>query len=190
MRKLSISPLCGHTPTKNKNSLSCGSCLLLAGSVADVVGNRSINLIGCLLVSCFVLGCGLARTGIELIMFRAMQGVAVSFCLPTSVAIVSNAVPNGRKRNIGFSCLGFVQPIGFSAGLVLGGVILQTVGWRFGYYITAGLCFALFLVSLKVLPIEDKKNDWASIARLRTDIDWVGAFASCACLSLFSYILA
>lgn len=123
-------------------------------------------------------------------MFRAMQGVAVSFCLPTSVAIISNAVPNGRKRNIGFSCLGFVQPIGFSAGLVLGGVILQTVGWRVGYYITAGLCFALFLISLKVLPTEEKKNDWASIARLRTDIDWVGAFASCTCLSLFSYILA
>lgn len=141
-------------------------------------------------MSCFVLGCGLARTGIELIMFRAMQGVAVSCCLPTSVAIVSTAVPSGRKRNIGFSCLGFVQPIGFSAGLVLGGVILQTVGWRFGYYITAGLCFALFLVSLWALPTEDKKNDWASIARLRTDIDWVGAFASCTCLSLFSYILA
>ena len=62
-------------------------------------------------------------------MFRTMQGVAVSLCLPTSVAIVSQSVPAGRKRNISFSVLGFVQPAGFSAGLVLGGVMVNTIGW-------------------------------------------------------------
>jgi len=100
----------------------------------------------------FIIACGLARTGIELIMFRAMQGIAVSLCLPTSVAIVANAAPSGRKRNIGFSCLGFVQPIGFSLGMVLEGVILDTVGWRFSYYLCGSLSLALFSVSLWALP--------------------------------------
>ncbi|KAH8693030.1 putative MFS transporter [Talaromyces proteolyticus] len=171
-------------------SLASGSCLLLAGSVADVVGNRPVNLIGCFLVGCFILACGLARTGIELIMFRAMQGVAVSLCLPTSVAIVSNSVPNGRTRNIAFSCLGFVQPVGFSVGLVLGGLMLDTVGWRLGYYISGGLTFLLFMISVKALPAEKKTTGRDVITKLRTDIDWVGGFVSCVSLCLFSYILA
>ena len=51
-------------------------CPLTAGAVADVVGSRPVFLTGCLfLACCFVLACGLARTGIELIMFRAMQGI-------------------------------------------------------------------------------------------------------------------
>lgn len=134
--------------------------------------------------------CGLAQTGIQLIMFRALQGVAVSLCLPTSVAIVSNAVPTGQKRNISFSILGFVQPAGFSAGLVLGGVMLDTIGWRYGYYISGGLTLALFLVSIWVLPADRGTGQRANFGRLRKEVDWIAGLISCACLSMFSYILA
>jgi MFS family permease len=140
-------------------------------------------------MGCFIVGCGLAKSGIELIMFRALQGIAVSLCLPTSVSIIANAVPSGRKRNIAFSCLGFVQPIGFSLGLVLEGVILDTVGWRFGYYMCGGLTLLLFLVSCWALP-EDELANGASWARLRAEVDWVGAMMASTSLALFSYVLA
>lgn len=124
-------------------------------------------------------------------MFRTMQGVAVSLCLPTSVAIVSQSVPAGRKRNISFSVLGFVQPAGFSAGLVLGGVMVNTIGWRYGYYISGGLTLALFVVSIWSLPADRPgaagKISWA---RLGKEVDWVGGIVACACLAMLSYILA
>lgn len=170
-------------------SLTSGSCLLLAGSIADVVGNRHINLTGCLIVAGFMTACGLARTGIELILFRAFQGIALSLCLPTSVAIVASAVPSGRKRNIGFACLGLVQCAGFSVGLVLAGVLLDTIGWRFGFYLCGGLTFLLFIVSIWALP-SDKVVEGAKLGRLWTKIDWIGATMACTCLSLFSYVLA
>lgn len=170
--------------------LASGSCLLLAGSVADVVGNRILNLIGCLLVGCFILACGLAQTGIQLIMFRALQGVAVSLCLPTSVAIVSNAAPAGRRRNISYSILGFVQPAGFSAGLVLGGVMLDTIGWRYGYYISGAVTLALFLISIWALPADNVTSEKVTLARLRKDVDWIAGILSCACLAMLSYVLA
>lgn len=169
--------------------LTNGACMLLAGSIADVIGNRIINLAGCLLVGIFIIACGLARSGIELIMFRALQGIAVSLCLPTSIAIVANAVPSGRQRNIGFSTIGFVQPFGFSVGLVLGGVFVDTVGWRFGWYICGGLTLVLFAVSIWALP-KDEVSETSNLARLKTEIDWIGAAMSCACLGLFSYVLA
>lgn len=170
------------------SSLTSGSCLLLAGSVADVVGNRIVNLTGFFGVAIFMLACGLARTGIELIMFRAMQGIAVSMCLPTSVAIVARVVPSGRKRNIGFSALGFMQPIGFSLGMVLEGVLLETVGWRMGYYLSAGLTFILFALSVWTLPLDPK--DVQIVTRLKSEIDWVGAGIAVTGLSLLSYVLS
>jgi MFS family permease len=122
-------------------------------------------------------------------MFRAMQGIAVSLCLPTSVAIVANAAPSGRKRNIGFSCLGFVQPIGFSLGMVLEGVILDTVGWRFSYYLCGSLSLAFFFVSLWALP-NDAVVVGSVFAKLKREIDWVGALVASSSLGVFSYILA
>ena len=90
----------------------------------------------------------------------------MSMCLPTSVSIVSKAAPSGRKRNLGFSCLGFVQPIGFSMGLVLEGVILDTVGWRFSYYLGGSLSLVLFAVSLWALP-PDVALDGSTITQLK-----------------------
>lgn len=120
-------------------------------------------------------------------MFRAMQGVAVSLCLPTSVGIVANAIPPGRKRNIGFSCLGFVQPIGFSLGLVFEGVILDTVGWRFSFYLVGGLSLAFFAVSVWALP-RDATMDSFALSSLN-QIDWLGALMAASCLALMSYVL-
>lgn len=154
-----------------------------------MIGTKRVNLLGCFLTSVFILSCGLARTGIELVMFRAMQGIAVSLCLPTSVAIIAKAVPSGRKRNIGFSCLGFVQPIGFSLGLVLEGVILDTVGWRFSYYLCGSLSLALFIVNMWALP-RDATIEGSVLAKLKKEIDWVGALVVSTSLAVFSYILA
>lgn len=168
--------------------MTCSSCLLLAGSIADVIGARRINLTGCLLSGVFVIACGFARTGIEFIMFRAMQGIAISLCLPTSVALVSAAAPRGRKRNFGFACLGFVQPIGFSMGMVLEGFILDTVGWRFSYYLCGGLSLALFGVGIWALP-HDPLIEGSIITKLNKDIDWVGALIASTCLAILSYVL-
>ncbi|CZR65503.1 related to transporter (major facilitator superfamily) [Phialocephala subalpina] len=173
----------------NTSSLTSSTCLLLASSIADIIGARRINLAGCLLTGGFIITCGLARTGIEFIMFRAMQGIALLLCLPTSIAIVANVAPSGRKRNIGFSYLGFVQPIGFSLGLVLEGIILDTMGWRFLYYLSGGLSLALFTISLWALP-RDAVIDGSGLAKLKREIDWVGALMASTCLALFSYILA
>jgi MFS family permease len=121
-------------------------------------------------------------------MFRAMQGIAVSLCLPTSVAIVANAIPSGRKRNIGFSCLGFSQPIGFSTGLLLEGVILDTIGWRFSFYLCGGLSLVVFAVGVWALP-RDVMPIVPYLDRLKMEIDWAGLLMTSTCLALFSYVL-
>ena len=122
-------------------------------------------------------------------MFRAMQGIAVSLCLPTSVAIVANSVPSGRTRNIGFSCLGFIQAVGFGLGMVLEGVIADAVGWRLLYYVAGSLSLALFALSSWALP-RDAIIVGSVFVKLQKDIDWVGAVMASASLGVSSYVLA
>lgn len=83
--------------------LTAGCLLIAAGSIADVMGSRMIFIAGCALQGIFVLACGLAKTGIQLILFRAMQGISVAMCLPTAVSIVTTAFQQGQRRNLGFA---------------------------------------------------------------------------------------
>ncbi|KAJ5241459.1 uncharacterized protein N7469_003050 [Penicillium citrinum] len=172
-------------------SLSNGCCLLLAGSLADFLGNRPINLIGCFLMGVFILACSVAQTGIQLILFRTFQGVATSMCLPTAFSILTDTMPIGKRRNIGFACLGLGQPLGFSVGLVLGGIFQAsaTLGWRFGYYLCAGASFLLMAVNYFKLP-KDKLREPVTIRRLQTEIDWIGILLSSACLGIISYVFS
>ncbi|KAJ5458603.1 hypothetical protein N7475_009991 [Penicillium sp. IBT 31633x] len=171
-------------------ALANGCCLLLAGSMADFLGNRIINLIGCSLLGAFILACGVAQTGIQIIIFRTLQGIATSMCLPTAFSIMTDAMPTGRRRNIGFACLGLGQPMGFSVGLVLGGIFQgSSLGWRFGYYLCAGITTVLSAVSFFKLP-KDKERDPISWSRLRSEIDWIGILLSSSSLGIISYVFA
>lgn len=108
--------------------LTNGSCLLLAGAIADAVGARTVNLLGTFSLATFILACGLVRTGIELIMMRAIQGAASAMVVPSSISLVSRWVPSGRPRNMGFASLGLSMCVGLSLGLVIGGVLIDTLG--------------------------------------------------------------
>ena len=171
--------------------LTSGSCLLLAGTIADVIGPRSVNLVGSFFLSIFILASGLARTGIELIMFRAMQGIAGALVIPSSVSIISKSLESGRPRNIGFACIGLSAPLGFSFRMVLGGVFVSAVGWRVGYYMAAPISFISFLVGIFALPAEPEPSSMAStLSRLKNEVDWIGAAVASTSLAMLSYVLA
>lgn len=171
------------------NALASGCTLLLSGSIADVVGPRYLYLVGNLFLGVFSLACGLAQTGIQLILFRAFQGVAMSLCLPASVSIITNSFPTGRRRNIAFSCMGSGQPIGFSIGLVLGGIFIDTIGWRYGYYIGSILTLVIFALAVFALP-KDPVREPVTLHRLAVGVDWIGGTTLSLSLGLLSYIFS
>ncbi|KAK5128445.1 hypothetical protein LTR85_003113 [Meristemomyces frigidus] len=173
-------------------ALTSGTCLLLGGSLADVIGPRPVNLTGGFFLSCFILASGFSRTGIELIMFRAMQGVASALVVPSSFSIVSTSIEQGKPRNIGFACLGLAMPLGYSLGLVLGGVFISSIGWRAGYYVGGAVSFLFWLAGIFALPAVAVAHpeEAPMTRRLATEIDWIGAALASACLATFSYVLA
>ncbi|KAF2445625.1 MFS general substrate transporter [Karstenula rhodostoma CBS 690.94] len=139
----------------------------------------------CVLQSAFTLACGLAQTSTQLITFRALAGVAISFCLPSAVSIITSTFPEGKSRNLAFASMGGGQPIGFSLGLTLGGVFSNTIGWRWGFHIAAIINSVVFVIALFGLPKVDTahKDVWK---RLRTEIDWIGIAIGAASLTMLS----
>lgn len=170
-------------------ALAAGCTLLIFGAVADVVGSKRVWLAGAGFYIAFTLACGLARTGIQLILFRTILGIAISMCLPSAVSITTNSFPRGKRRNIGFACMGMGQPLGYSIGLILGGVFTNTIGWRWGYYLSAIINTGLFAGALWGLPSE-KSREAVSWGRLLHEIDWIGALIISISLGLLSYVLA
>ena len=171
-------------------ALTCGCTLLLSGSLADLFGCRIMYLTGACLLIAFTMGCGLAKTGIQLIMFRAFSGIALSFCLPSATSMITKAFPVGRSRNIAFACYGAAQPLGFSLGLVLAGALLQSIGWRACYYIVTAVTFIPFLAAIWLLPRDDTRREPMTLRNIAYSVDWIGAAMASTSLGLFSYVLA
>ena len=109
-----------------------------AGRVADVVGRRALLLAGVGAFTMFSLACALAPSLEALLVSRALQGAAAAAMIPASLAVVLvDAPPERRARAIGlWSAAGALAA---AAGPALGGVLVDTVGWR-----------ALFLVNVPV----------------------------------------
>lgn len=172
--------------------LTCGSMLLMAGSIADVVGARRVELMGCFALGGFILACGVAETGVQLTLFRAFQGVAMAMHLPAAVSIATRTVPKGKGRNMAFAALGFARDIGYSVGLVLSGVLIQTSGWRLNFYLAGGGMLIISFLSIWSLPSEDRETSTSEgmLRKICEKIDWAGGIIISGGLALLAYALA
>lgn len=180
-------------------ALTNGCSLLISGSLADALGARLMYLTGSILQVGFVLGCGLSQTSTELIVFRGLSGIALSLCLPSAVSIITRSFV-GKRRNIAFAAMGGGQPIGFTVGLVLGGVLTDSIGWRWGFYISAIFSALICCVAIWGLPasIDSPPGtqgaadlSWATKWRqLKHDVDWIGAVIISTSLAMLSYVFA
>ncbi|OAQ67480.1 integral membrane protein [Purpureocillium lilacinum] len=171
--------------------LATASALLLAGAFADVVGPKSMELVGCVASGAMIIGCGFTRRGEELVALRALQGVAMALHLSSSVALITSIMPRGKGRNLSFACVGLSQPLGFSVGLVMGGVLVDTIGWRAGWYLYGGINLLLSVVGAWALPASKALGTLKTAMRdMRTKVDGVGALLASAFMTLISYFLA
>ncbi|KAH8744221.1 major facilitator superfamily transporter [Diaporthe sp. PMI_573] len=171
-------------------NLAAGCLLLIFGAIADVVGAKLMWVTGSYLCVVFTVVVGLSKTGIQIILFRTAVGIAISICLTTTMAFITNTFPEGKWRNIAFSMSGIGFPLGYALGLVLGGIFTDTIGWRWGYYMMAIINFCLSTMAIWSLPsiYQPSEKKWNS--RIIEDVDWVGAVIISVALGFLLYALA
>lgn len=147
-------------------------------------------LTGCLLQVVFTLACGLSKTSTQLVVFRALSGIAASFCLPSVVALINDTFPPGPRRNMAFASMGGGQPVGFGLGITLGGIIADKLGWQWSFYISSIVAGLVWILSVWQVPQSGQKLSWGMWQRVKDEIDWVGIAIASTSLAMLSYVLA
>jgi EmrB/QacA subfamily drug resistance transporter len=140
-------------------SLAFGSLLLLGGKISDLFGRKWTfigGMIGFALAS--AVG-GAAQSFAMLAAARALQGAFGAILAPAALSLLTTTFTETGERNKAFGIYGAIAGSGASIGLLLGGVLTQTLNWRFSMYVNDVIAvFALFgaLSLLHNIPNPDK----------------------------------
>jgi DHA2 family methylenomycin A resistance protein-like MFS transporter len=111
-------------------TLAFATFLLSAGAWADRVGSKLAFLIGLGIFGVASAGCAAAPTMPTLIAARAVQGLGAALLMPCSLALITHMFPAGAARRGALAAWGGISAVGMVAGPVLGGALVDSVGWR------------------------------------------------------------
>ncbi|MGA8664635.1 MAG: MFS transporter [Thermoplasmata archaeon] len=145
-------------------SLLTSVVLLNFGRLSDMFGRVRLYVLGFAVFTIGSLLCGFSQTGTELVAFRLIQAVGAGFLFSNSAAIITDAFPpNERGRALGINQVSIV--VGAVSGLVLGGIITSTIGWRWIFFVNVPIGIIATIRAYTdlhelVLPSEKPHIDW------------------------------
>ncbi|MFB7338773.1 MFS transporter [Streptomyces hydrogenans] len=130
-------------------ALPSGGFLLLFGRIGDLYGRKRLFLTGLAVFGAASVLATLAWSPAVFLAARALQGVGAAAIVPTGMSLLTTTFPEGPLRDRALGISGTLLSLGFTIGMVLGGVMTDTLGWRS----TMGL---LALFSALVLPFAPR----------------------------------
>jgi EmrB/QacA subfamily drug resistance transporter len=126
----------------NAYVLTFGGFLLLGGRMADLLGRRRIFMGGLILFALASLAGGLATNSGQLIAARAVQGLGAAILSPAALSIVATTFRDGAERNRALGIWGAVAGSGGAAGVLLGGVLTEGLGWEWVLWVNVPIGIA------------------------------------------------
>lgn len=136
-------------------ALGFGAVLLFSGRITAAFGRRRVYLAALLVFAAASLVGGLADDGALLIATRVVKGCCAALTAPTGLAIISTAFREGAERGRAVSVYSLFGASGFTAGLVLSGVLTQSSSWRWTFSSPAPVALVLFLFALRLMPRDE-----------------------------------
>lgn len=116
-------------------ALAFSGPLLLCGRAADLLGRRRMFLTGMALRVLASLACGFGPSAGILVAGRAFQGLSAAIIAPAALSMVMNTFPEGPERNRALGVWGGLGGVGATAGLLFGGLVTETFGWQWVFWI-------------------------------------------------------
>lgn len=127
-------------------ALPSGGFLLISGRLGDLYGRKKLFLTGLAVFGAASLLATFAWDPASFLTGRALQGLGAAAIVPTGMSLLTTTFPEGPQRDRALGISGTLLSLGFTCGMLLGGVMTDTLGWRS----TMGL---LALFTLVVLPL-------------------------------------
>ncbi|KAF5346797.1 hypothetical protein D9758_015728 [Tetrapyrgos nigripes] len=161
-------------------TLTFGGFLLLSGVLSDRFGRRLLFSGGMAWMAIFTIACGVSTSGVQCIVFRALQGLGAAASVPSAIGVLSSYF-TGKERHRALSVFGAA---GVVLGLILGGLLTGTLGWRYIFYINAPMIFILAVSGWLFFPKEVKDTE------KRPSLDFLGAALGTSGIILMTFALS
>ena len=136
----------------NAYLLTFGGFLLLGGRLGDLFGHRRLFLIGIAAFTAASVACGVAASASVLVAARAVQGLGGAVVSAVALSLVMNLFIEPAERAKAMGVIGFVAVGGGSIGVLMGGVLTNSLDWHWIFLVNAPIGVAVILLSLRVLP--------------------------------------
>jgi len=166
----------------NAYLLTFGGFLLLGGRLGDLFGHRRLFLTGISLFTLASIACGLATTQGFLVGARAVQGLGGAIASAVALSLMMTLFTEPAERAKAMGVFGFVAAGGGSIGVLLGGVLTDTLDWHWIFLVNVPIGAAVIALSLRLLPA-------ARMAAQPGRLDIAGAVTVTSALMLAVYAI-
>ncbi|MFI2430569.1 MFS transporter [Streptomyces sp. NPDC018693] len=162
-------------------TLSFAGLLLTGGTLGDRLGNRRIFCTGVVVFTAASAGCALAPNTATLVVTRLVEGAGAALIVPGSLALLQQEYASTAERARAFGLWGSMAGIAASAGPLLGGLLVTTMGWRWVFFINLPVGGACLLLTLRHVARSPR--------RIERPVDWPAQFAIVTAVALLTAVL-
>jgi len=143
----------------NAYVLTFGGFLLLGGRLADVLGRRRMFIGGLFVFAIASLLGGLATSEGQLAAARALQGFGGAMLAPAALSMVTVTFDEGAERNKALGVWGAVSGSGGAAGVLLGGVLTEYLGWEWVFWVNVPIAIGAAMLAPRMLHESRRESD-------------------------------
>ncbi|MFP3712104.1 MFS transporter [Puerhibacterium sp. TATVAM-FAB25] len=144
-----------HLPwVVNAYILAFGALLLLGGRIGDLWGRRGALQAGIAIFVAASFAGGLAQTTGLLVAARAVQGLGAALAAPNALALIATTFADRATRDKALALYGAMSGLGIVVGLLLGGVLTDTLGWRWVFFINVPIGLLVLLGSRTLVAAD------------------------------------
>ncbi|MEH2326495.1 MAG: MFS transporter [Nostoc sp.] len=165
----------------NAYTLPTASLILTSGTLGDIYGRKRIFLAGLVIFTIASVVCGFAPSLGILIAGRTLQGIGAAALVPSSLAILADAFPEPKEKTKAIGIWAAVSAIALVTGPVLGGLLVDTLGWRSVFLLNLSLGVIAFGVTSRV--VKESQNP------SRQSLDVPGLVLSIVLMASLTYAL-
>src|SRR3954447_2376215 len=136
-------------------ALALATCVLTAGSLADLYGRKRLFIIGVVLFTIASAACGAANDALFLIIARGVQGLGGAIMFATALALISQEF-HGRERGTAFGLWGATIGAAVAIGPLAGGALTDWLSWRWIFLVNIPI--GVLAVALAVRELDESSD--------------------------------
>jgi EmrB/QacA subfamily drug resistance transporter len=142
----------------NGYALTFGALLLLGGRSGDLLGRRSVFMASLAAFAAASMVAGLSASPALLIAARVAQGASAAFAQATALSLIVSTFPAGRARNRAVGVFAAMEGLGAAAGLLLGGVLVDAVSWRWVFLVNVPVAVLVAALAPRFIPSPPRRH--------------------------------